>query len=362
MAFSTSNMKDNANELVINIVGDKDEFNAKIELENSFFQKQLLNKHLCLTYAQLDNTAVPLFIPKKLNSIPSYVLVPNLIPQYNSININSLDYIMAVNTTDDLSTAKYAIPKWNPVDPNAKPPSTLPTQRQVYNNNYYWSYTVTHILKHFENMLIDLLKTLIAPAEAEKTKIVFNGKNISIVIPDLTPPTDIYIWVNSELRELLQVNNFKDPQNENLFRLVHDTQKNVNGSDAFIFSSRFISRQWNAFDTVLITTSLPLKSVEYQTNVENTSETSTQYRSVLFSLNMVSAGVNFYPYFVYEPESTDIFKSFSQNSYTKSTYDVEVFLYNKRNGLSIPYKLNKNGLISLDFLIKEIGNDYGFSG
>ncbi|RTL06740.1 hypothetical protein EKK58_04360 [Candidatus Dependentiae bacterium] len=350
---SQKNIEERSEELVINIVASKDNQDAKMDCDNSFFQERLLNKKLILTFAQLDNTAVPLFIPKKLNEIPSYV--GTLISDYDTININSLSYIIAMNNTNNINTAKWAILQWSPVNPLLVSPSSLLNQKQVYSTPYYYSYNITHFLKILENGLINLYNAVHGISNGT-VQVVYDGKNISVVIPEQIGATDYptYFWINSDLRDLLRINNYKISNANDMYISVPDITKVIDGNRSSLYNSRFISREWVAFDTILITTSLPIKSVEYQTMVKDTNSASTEYRNVIFALNTLTSSVNFYPFYEYTPSTTDLFKTFTQNTFDQTSFSISLYLYDKRNGLSIPYKLNKNELITLDFLIKKI--------
>lgn len=356
MSFSQKNIDQSADEMVVNLIAPNDDYTASIELDNSFFQKALLSKKIILSYGQFDNTAVPLFIPKKLNEMPSYVNQGALLPPYDKINVNSINYVIALGKVNDINhiDTKWAIAQWSPINPTLIAPYSLPNQKQVYQNKYYYSYTVSHILKIIETPIAELYKSVHNLTTLPPVKLVFNGTSITLVIPDkiagMTYTT--YIWINQELRNLLQVNNYKITENPAMNIIVSDSKSNVEGTDSSLHISRFLSREWTAFDTVLITTSLPLKSVEYQTNLTESSGSSTEYRNVVFALNTLEGSVNFYPYYSYEADSTDIYKTFSQNIFNQPTFTLDFFLFNKRNGLSIPYKLNKDGLITLDFLIR----------
>jgi len=357
MSFSQKNITDSSDELVVNFVASENNQIAKIELDNSFFQDNLLQKKLILSFAQFDNTAVPLFIPKKLNAFPSYVDQPNLINFYNEISVYSINYVIAMNNVNSLTGAKWAVLNWVPVNNMLTPPSSLLNQKQVYANPFYYSYTVSHMLKIIENALIYLFKAVNPLAVGDpQFEVVFNGTTFTIIAPETvgSPAVAIpsYIFINPELVDLLRLNTYKLSAQSEMSILLQDTQKNYNGVDSILYNSRYISNSWVAFDTILITTNLPLKSVEYQSNVSDSNQSSTEYRNVVFALNTLSSSVNFYPYYEYLPQSTDLFKSFSQNIYNQPTFILSFYLYDKRTGLSVDYRLNKNELITLDFLIK----------
>ena len=135
--------------------------------------------------------------------------------------------------------------------------------------------------------------------------------------------------------------------------LVPDGTQNLNGVDMYTFNSRFISRSWLAFDTVLVTvTGLPVKSVEYQTNLPEKTGSSQNYKHVLFSLNTVTNSINFYPYYAYLPQTLDLWKSFTQDTYDSSSFDIELHLLQKRTGFTIPYRLKQKEIVSMTFVVK----------
>ena len=109
MSYSNKNPLQSSDKLTVNFIGQEDDQPVEAILENTFFQSNLLNLKLVLKYLQIDNTNVPLFIPRKLNEFPSWCVnkkgweyssgSPSLITPVNAIiNPNSIDYIFGWNT------------------------------------------------------------------------------------------------------------------------------------------------------------------------------------------------------------------------------------------------------------------------
>ncbi len=367
MSYSNRKPLQSSDKLTVNFIGQYDDQPVDCILENTFFQEGLLNMKLVLKYLQIDNTNVPLFIPKKLNSFPSWCInktgwdystgtaVP-ITPTNLLINPKSIDYIFGWNTTDDYNTGiTFAITQWLPQLLTAPVPSALLNQNQVVQNKYYFSY----VLEHFLNILQDTLNFL-ANAQltvnydlAQPILIKYNGDTLSLLIPKKYMDLSLkFLFFNRELNDLFAFNSYPSASNPELFVQVFDTLKTVGSNLYYVYNSRYISRKWIAWDTILLTTNLPIKSVETQTNLPNTSSGATEYRNIIYILNTVENSLNFYPYYVYQQSTTDDYTAFNQDSYSNGEYQIGLSLYNKANGLSIPYTIKKNEVVTMNYIIK----------
>ena len=358
MSFSIKNIDERCDELDITIIGTTDDYPAKFKAANTLFQNNLYQKNISLAYISLGNTAVPLFIPKKLNELPSFITSLNTYyPVTNYISINSIDYIFAFNSAPNLTGAGYGLAQWVQPDPTIQAPYYILNQGQVIQNKYYYAYRVTHILAIFIqtlNQTVLGVSGTLPPTGSIGINYNPSAKVFSLFISQaIFDATIKFLMINQNLKNLFRFNNFA--VGNDFYVLVNDSIKNVNGIDCYVFNSEYISANWTAFDTVEIGTTLPIKAVEFQSNVANTSESSTDHKKILFSLNTTSSGLSIYPNYQYEATTTDFFKSFSQDSWDQSTFEIELFLSNKLNKVSIEYKLNKDDIITIILLVKKIG-------
>jgi hypothetical protein len=261
-----------------------------------------------------------------------------------TISTISIDYTVGVNIG---ANVQLKIPQWVPLDNTYPPPFILLNEKQVYNDPYFY----VHDISHFLAIISDAYKTLVPAA------LVFDfvydpvTNSIQLLVDKnaFNPMSDL-VQINPELNRLLAFKTVPAAQS-GLFNIVFDGEKSFNSVDCYYVESRYISRLWVSFDTILLTTDLPLRSVEYQSNQSNGSKSSVSYKSVIFSLNNIESDINFYPFYSYTTSSTDKFLSFSQDVFNETVFNIEVFLFNKRLDISIPYKLKKDELMSMTWEI-----------
>lgn len=359
-----------SDKLTLTCVGTQDDYSVDIIAENTFFQENLLKKKLILKYLQIDNTNIPLFIPTKLNTIPSWAVnvkgwsisesgVISLLPTNQIINPNSIDYLMTFSLTDpDYDPAQtYVVPQW--VSPNLAltVPTTLYTQKQVVQDKYYYTYKIEHFLKVLQIAINQLAEDILITNYDPTNPILFiyNGDSFSLLIPDAYFQTGLfkYVLFSRELNKLFAFNSYQSKSNPNVEVLIGEVEKNYNGKQYRMFTSSYISRNWVAWDTILLTTNLPIKSVEIQTNLPDQNTSAVDYKNIIYTLNVVENSINFYPYYVYQQTTTDDYSSFAQDVYDNSDYNVSLLLYNKKNGLSIRYTLKEGEVATMNFIIKE---------
>lgn len=331
-----------SNQIVINFSSPADNTTARMQVSNSLFYDNLDELKVVLSYLELDNTAVPILVPKKLNVLPS--LPSGYTFDGATISNISIDYTVGVNIGVN---TKLKIPQFIPLNPALTPPPVLLNEKQVYQTPYFYVYDITHFLA----IISDAYQTLVPGAAVFDFVYDQSSNNIRLYIDKTAynPLTDA-IHVNDELNRLLAFKSIPSGT-ANINNLIHDGEQSYNSTDCYFFESRFISRQWVSFDTILVETDLPLRSVEYQNNQSSLTQASTTYKNVIFSLNTVESSINFYPYYVFTTDSTDKFLSFAQNKFNENFYNIDLILFNKRLNLGIPYKLNRGELFNLTLLV-----------
>lgn len=352
MALSNRTVE-RSNELVINFASPADNTPIEMQVSNTLFRDNLKSKKLTLSYLEIDNTAVPIKVVDKLNIDPAPTGYTKLVqvapnPIIGNISNKSVNYVWGI---EEGANKNYCIPQWTPQE-NILPPTSLLNEKQVYKNPYFYVYDLTHFLSIMSASLSQLYieKTATTPKVCE---FVFDpvAGNITLLLSKVDIGANInMIQVNQTLRELLQFKNVP-ATNPYFYNLISDGERSYKSEDCLTYTSRFISRQWVSFDTVLITSDLPVNSVEYQSNQVSSSESAVSYKNVIFSLNTVESNINFYPYYSLVENTTDKYLSFTQDNFMETVYNIKVSLFNKRLNLSIPYKLKKGELFNMSLLI-----------
>lgn len=367
MSYSNKGIDESSEKLTLIYVGQKDDDIVEIEAENTFFQDNLYRKKLVLKYFQADNTNIPLFIPDKLNVLPSYATNPVAwLPDGPSssvavnpvINPSSIDYLFtfATVTPDYNSSLQWVVCQWYPQNPSLTAPHTLLNQNQVIRDPYFHSHNLSHVLALFTFAINQYIQSVI-PSTYDATKvckIIYNGDTISLLVPNAYMLSLKYLLFSRKMNDLFQFNSYKTPSEQEVYLQIPDGNKMVDGQANVVFTSRFISRNWVAWDTVFVQTTLPIKTVEVQTNLPDISSGATDYKRTVYALNAVENSIGFYPYYAYEPQTTDDYTSFTQNAYESSIYKVSLSLYNKRNGLTLPYTLKKGEVCTMNFFIRKV--------
>jgi len=366
MSYSNKGIDESSEKLTLIYVGQKDGDIVDIEAENTFFQDNLYRKKLVLKYFQADNTDIPLFIPDKLNILPPYALntlawAPDgpgaAVAVSPVVNSSSIDYLFSFATTPDYHPAtQWAVCQWVPQNPSLTAPNTLLNQNQVIRDPYFHSHNLSHVLAVFTFTLNNYILTVLPGSydTSKQCQIRYDGNSISLLVPNAYMLSLKYLLFSRKMNDLFQFNSYKTPSEPEVYLQIPDGNKMVDGLAYVVFTSRFISRNWVAWDTVFVQTTLPIKTVEVQTNLPDISSGATDYKRTIYALNAVENSINFYPYYAYEPSTTDDYTSFTQNAFESSNYKVSLSLYNKRNGLSLPYTLKKGEVCTMNFFIRKV--------
>jgi hypothetical protein len=352
MSIGNRKIDKKTDEITINFVADTDFQPVQIENENTMFYDNLLQKKLILTYLQADNTAIPLFIPTKLNAFPSYAPASDVIyPLSNAIGVNSIDYVVGYTNNPANLPSVWGITQWTQTNPNFQVPSTLLGQKEVIQNKYYYSFIFEEFLKMLENTFNGVVVG--GPPTPPTIQFIFTGSQITLFVPDAIQNFVGNFCINKALNDLLAFNSYQIQQGTDVYLLIPSGTKNYNGVQGYVYNSRYISRDWIPFDTILISSDIPLKTKEYVINNSGTNINSIAYKNIIFALNVLEDSINFYPYYIYEPSTTDMYKLFALNSFDATSYRLNLFLYNKKTNLTLPYVLRKGELVSLNFMFRD---------
>lgn len=351
-----------SNEMVINFVAAENNTPIDMDVSNTKFQSNLRNKHIVLTYLELDNTLVPIFIPHPFTNTSTVISDFTKVDPLGNSTI-SIDYLWGIqNIADDTKKFWGACQFVNP-DPSIPAPQMQLNLRQMYNDEYFNVFDITVLLGQFtETLKHVLLNNTYAPIHPHDNNVEFVYDSVNNTISlmlDKEITKDWNIFVNPELGELLQFKTQGITGNDYWRQIVHDGETAFQYKsvipivtiDSQQFNSRFISRQWVSWDTVLIDTTLPLKAVEYQNNAVLSSGSSVSFKNTILALNTVESSINFYPYYSFVTNSTDKYLSFSDDSFEENIFNLKVLLYNKRLNLSAPYKLKKGEILNISLSI-----------
>lgn len=355
-------MTETSKPLKFKIVGNENTKNgvsALFDAEN--FYDNLNNKKLLIDYAMLHNSLNPQFIPTLRDEVKTPPPVLNAGDTLNTfyignLTVNLTNYFIYLvrKPTSSIGTDKNGVAnvQWAQPNINIPVPTTIPIPppQTYYLNPYYQVNRYTHFLDMIKQAFFNLCGTLALPIPIFQFVINQNGVSLQI---STTITDHFYLYMNDDLIKLLGFKRalYLQPLDDFYgIELLNSSVVDIGNQDCLVATNEFIPNQILPFDEIFFSSNLPIRLEEQHSNeLTGGRNTNKSYKNVVLSFYPLSNNpLNTMPKFIYTTESSNTkYMYFSENEFTQSLFSLQIFLYNSRLDVAIPYKLDKDELVIL---------------
>lgn len=332
---------------VINIQPDQtqERTNCSIELVNWFQNRDLTNVKFKIESFYLNNSTIPVFIPKWQESFPPANFQKNKDATGTVTNINdtfsgtSIDYYINVRSTvggDDTTIFIRNIPAYSE-EPNLAPGTHPSKPFSQYSNRFFWYYNTSKfcelITSHINQVLISLGKTYVCD-------IIRTGTGYGLYMPQTFDTDGLELQFSDTLIQLFQFRSIESSNSTYLRTIIFNTQiRTYSTVPALFVASNYIPDTWFPFDRLLFRTSFPIESESFYNNSNYISE---NYQNIMLSYKLVNSNPDaIYNFFNSDiPPDSSWVSLINSNSGDNARFDLLLRLRLTKD--TIPYTIGKN--------------------